>query len=162
MTPAQRSNVVAEALTWIGTPYRGWSCLKGLGADCGQLLYGVYRNCGLIPVLDLPKDYSLQVSQHQASTEYVDLVARYFREIPEAAAQPGDIVVYKLGLAFSHAAIIIRWPDYIVQAVGHHGVSGEHGIKNPLFRRRERRFFLLYGRLSNVYLWMGHKEANPR
>lgn len=139
----QRAAIVKETQEWIGTPYRGWTCLKGIGADCGQLLYGVFRNCGLVPVIALPKDYSLQASQHQASTEYVDLVSTYFREIPEAEVKPGDIVVYKLGLAYSHAAIIIRWPDYIIQAIGRHGVSGTHGTKTPIFRTRARKFFTL-------------------
>jgi cell wall-associated NlpC family hydrolase len=145
LTEAQRTAIVKETESWIGTPYRGWSCMKGHGTDCGQLIYGVFHNCGLVPVLDLPKDYSLQVAQHQESTEYVDLVATYFDEITEAEVKPGDLVVYKLGLAYSHAAIVIRWPEYLIQAVGRHGVSGTHGLKNPLFRGRQRRFFTFKG-----------------
>lgn len=143
LTDRQREEIVRETLTWTGTPYRGWSCLKGAGTDCGQLIYGIYRAVQLIPEIELPKDYSLQVALHRASTEYVDLVATYFREIPEAEVLPGDLVVYKLGLAYAHAGVIIKWPDYVMQAVGHHGVSGTHGIKNPRFRRNPRRFFTL-------------------
>lgn len=143
LTELQRASITAEARTWIGTPYRGWTCLKGIGADCGQLIYGVFRACGLVPIIVLPKDYSLQASQHQASTEYVDLVATYFREITEAEVLPGDVVVYKLGLAFSHAAIIVKWPEYIIQAVPRHGVSGAHGVKTPVFNKRARKFFTL-------------------
>lgn len=117
--------------------------MKGCGTDCGQLLYGVFRACGLIPVIELPKDYSLQVALHRASTEYVDLVGSYFREIPEEEAKPADIVVYKLGLAYAHAALIVSWPDYVIQAVSRHGVSGTHGTKNPMFRKNARRFFTL-------------------
>lgn len=145
LTDTQREQLIAETLTWVGTPYHGWSCVKGAGTDCGQLLYGIYRNCGLMPELELPKDYSLQVAQHQESTEYVDFVARYFREIPETEVKPADLVVYKLGLAFAHAAIILSWPDFIIQASGRHGVAGTHGIKNPLFRKYGgvKKFFTL-------------------
>jgi cell wall-associated NlpC family hydrolase len=143
LTDTQREALVKETLSWIGTPYRGWSCLKGAGTDCGQLLYGIYRACGFVPALDLPKDYSLQAAQHQESTEYVDTVAIYFREITEAEVKPADIVVYKLGLAYSHAGVVISWPDYLVHAVGRHGVSGTHGLKNPLFRKGARKFFTL-------------------
>lgn len=143
LTDEQREALVKETKSWIGTPYRGWSCLKGCGTDCGQLLYGIYHACGFVPVLDLPKDYSLQAAQHQASTEYVDTVGAYFDEIAEADVKPADIVVYKLGLAYSHAAVVVRWPDYLVHAVGRHGVSGVHGSKHPLFRGRERKFFTL-------------------
>lgn len=145
LTDTQRAAVVTEVKTWIGTPYKGWSCKKGCGVDCGQLIYGVYRAVGLIPEIVLPKDYSLQIAAHRASTEYVDLVAKYFHEIPESEAKPGDLVVYKLGLAYAHAAIIISWPDYVLQAANRHGVSGQHGIKNAVWRGKPRKFFTLRG-----------------
>ena len=97
LTDEQRAAVVAEAKTWIGTPYRGWACMKGKGADCGQLIYGVFRNVGLVAAMELPKDYSLQVAQHRESREYVEVVDRFFADIPEDEAQPGDLVLYKLG-----------------------------------------------------------------
>lgn len=140
MTHDQRNQVVAEARSWIGTPYRGWSCLKGAGTDCGQLIYGVFRACGLVPEVTLPKDYSLQVAQHRASTEYIETVDKYFRDIPESEVQPGDLVVYKLGHAFAHAAIIVSWPSFIIQAELRHGVSGAHGLKLPAFRNAPRVF----------------------
>lgn len=140
LTTQQRAEILAEAKTWIGTPYRGWSCLKGCGTDCGQFLYGVYRAVGLIPEFELPKDYSLQVSLHRASTEYIDLVDKYFRQIPEGEAQPGDLVVYKIGKGFAHAAIIVEWPHYVLQADDHNGVAGAHGTDTPIFRRAERQF----------------------
>jgi len=143
MTSTQRQAVIAELKTWIGTPYKGWSRVKGAGVDCGQLLYGVFRNCGFLPERELPKDYSLQVSQHRASTEYIDIVREYFREIPEAEVQQADLVVYKLGHAYAHAAVIVNWPDFVIQADARHGVSGAHGTKTPVFRRAERKFFTL-------------------
>jgi cell wall-associated NlpC family hydrolase len=132
----QREAVVKEALTWIDTPYRGHVAVKGVGADCGQLLYGVYRACGLLPELDLPKDYSLQVSMHRASTEYMDVINTYFEDIPEEQVQPGDLVCYRLGLAMAHAAIVISWPAFILQAELRHGVGGSHGINNPHLQQR--------------------------
>jgi cell wall-associated NlpC family hydrolase len=130
----QRAALVDEARSWAKTPYRGWSCVKGGGTDCGQFIYGVYRACGLLPVLELPKDYSLQVAQHHASTEYMGVIDRYFEDITEADAKPGDLVCYQLGLAMAHAAIVINWPDFIMQCEVRHGVSGSHGTKNPALR----------------------------
>jgi cell wall-associated NlpC family hydrolase len=144
LTDKQREAIVAETQTWIGTPYRGWSCLKKYGVDCGQLLYGVYRACNLVPVLELPKDYSLQIASHRASTAYIDLVAQFFDEITEAEVKPGDIVCYKIGLAFTHAAIVIKWPELVIHAEARHGVSGEHGARMRLVvRRQDKRFFTL-------------------
>lgn len=134
LTNEQRAAIVAEAKTWIKTPYHGRSCLKGHGVDCGQLIYGVFRGCGLVPEIELPKDYSLQIAKHRISTEYVDIVDNYFRDIPEAEAQPGDLVIYKLGHSFGHAGIIVEWPEYVIHAEEVHGVSGTHGIKTPYLR----------------------------
>lgn len=136
MTDIQRAAVIKEAQEWVGTPYRGWSCIKGVGTDCGQLIYGVFRACGLVPVMELPTDYSLQMAQHQTSTEYMDIIDKYFEVVPEAEAKPGDLVCYKLGLSMAHAGIIIAWPAFIIQAELRHGVSGSHGINNPALRER--------------------------
>jgi cell wall-associated NlpC family hydrolase len=144
LTDIQRAAIVAEAESWVGTPYRGWSCVKGAGVDCGQLLYGVYHACGLVPVIDLPKDYPLYIGQHQASTAYVDLVATYFREIPEAEVLPGDVVVWKLpnSLAFCHAGIVKTWPTYFIHALGDSVKAGDARARLA-FRKAERKFFTL-------------------
>ena len=145
LTTAQREAIVAETETWYGTPYRGWSCVKGAGVDCGQLIYKTFNNVGLIPELtDLPKDYPLNIGQHRASTEYIDLVLKYFREIPEAEVQPGDIVVWKLtgSKAYCHAAIIKSWPDYCIHAYGD-SVRAVNAKARLLFRKSEKLFFTL-------------------
>jgi len=143
LTTEQRAAVVKEALTWVGTPYRGHSCVKGAGTDCGQLLYGIFRALQLVPEVVLPKDYSLQVALHQVSTEYVDFIRRFMREIPEALVSPGDVVVYELGLSYAHGALVLEWPGFVIQAEARHGVSGSHGTRTPLFRRATRLFFTL-------------------
>ena len=38
-----RAAIVAEARTWIGTPYRHQASLKGVGCDCLGLVRGVWR-----------------------------------------------------------------------------------------------------------------------
>src|SRR3712207_7216939 len=35
--------IIAEARSWIGTPYRHQASLKGVGCDCLGLLRGVWR-----------------------------------------------------------------------------------------------------------------------
>lgn len=147
MKDAQRAAVVKEALSWMNTPYVGWSAIKGPkgGVDCAQLIYATYRNCELIPVIsDLPKDYPLAIGAHRASTAYIDYVLRYFDEITEDKVKPGDIVVWKLvhSLAYCHGAIIKDWPDYFVHAYGDKvkACSARHRL---LFERSEKKFFTL-------------------
>ena len=145
LTTEQRKQIADEAMSWVNarTPYRGWSHRKGIGVDCGQLLYAVFRALNLLPEIDLPKDYRIDVAQHRASTDYVDLVAAYMQEIPESEAQTGDVVVYKIGLAYAHAGIIVRWPDKIIDAQLHGGVKVRHGMNQPKFSRASRKFFTL-------------------
>lgn len=148
LTTEQRAAIVAEAKSCIGTPYRGWSRVKGPkgGLDCGQILALVYHNVGFLSaaVLDtLPRYYSLSVAQHKESTEYIDLIRTYFDEIPEAQVLPGDIVVYKLGHAFAHAALIVEWPAFVVHAFAHGGVRGASGDKHPRLMKTSRKFFTL-------------------
>ena len=145
MNKEQRDKVVAETETWIGTPYRGWSCVKGAGVDCGQLLYGVYRNCGHLPeITNLPKDYPLFIGLHRASTEYVDLVLRYFREIPESEVQPGDVVVWRLtgSKSYCHGAIVKSWPDYIIHAFGDQ-VKAANAKSRLRLQKSDKLFFTL-------------------
>jgi cell wall-associated NlpC family hydrolase len=43
-TPAGKA-VIAEAMTWLGTPYRHQGSRKGVGCDCLGLVRGVWRHC---------------------------------------------------------------------------------------------------------------------
>jgi cell wall-associated NlpC family hydrolase len=146
MTPEQREAVVTEAKSWVGTPYVGWSQVKGEhgGTDCGMLIKAVYQHCGLIPAGDLGIDmtYSLQIAQHLPDKTYLNTIESFMREIGEDEVQPGDVVVYKLGLAFAHAGIITNWPT-IVHAISHGGVRMSSGISHPRLRKAAHKFYSL-------------------
>jgi len=142
LTQEQRENIVRVAKEWIGTKYRGNTCIKGVGCDCGQFLFGVYVEAGLVPAdATLPKNYSLQV-ENRNDTDYIDTVRRFAREIPESEVKPGDIVLYKFGKGFYHGSIIVEWPAYILHSLQREGVTAGHGM-NTRFRRREKVFFTL-------------------
>jgi NlpC/P60 family putative phage cell wall peptidase len=42
-SPITADSVVAEARSWIGTPYQHQASLKGVGCDCLGLVRGVWR-----------------------------------------------------------------------------------------------------------------------
>ncbi len=150
MTDKQREAITQEAKSWIGTPYRNWSCLKRCGVDCGQLIYGVYRNCGLLPVVDIPSDYTMHPGVHNERSILENLFMPFFREIPEQEVKPGDPVLFKTALrhaattpGFAHVVIVIAWPHDVIHAVTRYGVSGEDASRSPLFQRVPRRFLTL-------------------
>jgi cell wall-associated NlpC family hydrolase len=148
----QREHLVAVAEGWYGTPYIACACLKGVGVDCGQLLKGVYIEAGhkFDDGIPTPAHYSTDIAVHQDTTEYVGIVSKYMREIPESEVQPGDVVIYATARkgVFSHAGIIVKWPEHIVQATKREGVTAGHGgksqfAKNHMLSQLERKFFTL-------------------
>lgn len=144
LTNEQREQIVAEAKTWIGTRYRGWSHVKGAkgGVDCGMLLKAVYQNVGLLPAGDLGIDmtYSLQVAQHMEDTKYIDKIMEFCREIPESEVQAGDIVVWKLGKAFAHGAIVVDWP-LCIHCIAHGGCRFASGYTHPTLAGAVKKFY---------------------
>lgn len=144
LSDKQREHIIQVAESCYGTPYRGWSCVKGAGFDCGQFLKYVYLEAGhnFPDGIPTPEIYSLQVAQHREDPTYRNIVETYMQEIPESEVKPGDVVVYKIGKAFAHAAIIKQWPNHIIHVLEHYGVTGGHGL-NHMFSKFPRKFFTL-------------------
>lgn len=121
MTPEaealQRAAVVAEARTWLSTPYHHNARVKGVGVDCGQLPIAVYSALGLIPAVD--PDYSPQWMLHRDEEVYLDLVRGFGVEIPVERVGPGDFAIWRFGRTFSHGAIVVDMPMII------HACSGD-------------------------------------
>src|SRR5215475_8049951 len=44
----ERAAVIAEAKTWLGTPFAHRSMVKGAGVDCAQLVRLVFIECGVL------------------------------------------------------------------------------------------------------------------
>ncbi|MGD0826569.1 MAG: hypothetical protein ABSA09_00575 [Desulfobaccales bacterium] len=134
---AQRQAVLAEAESWIGTPFHHQGRVKGSqgGVDCAMLLLEVFLAAGVIDLKvvssQLPVaskgngkklgtgnwkletlNYSQQWHLHRAEEKYLEMIrALGGREISNPLH--GDIAVWKIGRAFSHAAIVLLWPCII-------------------------------------------------
>ena len=80
-----------------------------------------YGAAGLIEPVDTGY-YSPQHMAHSSTPLLVDFVLRYSHEIDEAHAGTGDVVLYRFGRSFSHAAIVVEWPREIIHA---HKLSGK-------------------------------------
>jgi cell wall-associated NlpC family hydrolase len=111
-----RAAVVAEARSWLGTPWRHRGRKKGVGVDCAQFPLLVYAACGLVRSFDTgdyPRDWHI----HRGQERYIPIVERFGREIEPEAARPGDLFLFKIGHVFSHGAILLDWPQGIHAAV---------------------------------------------
>lgn len=141
----KRADVVREASEWIGTPYHDHGEVKGPrgGTDCAKLIKCVFRNVGLVDDFPIPY-YSPQQFLHSDAETYLAVIGSFAVEIDEAAALPGDVVMYKLGRAFGHGAIIIDpgWPNIIHAWAPARLVCRGLGLEEMLGAQwRERKFF---------------------
>lgn len=135
----EREAVVAEAKSWLRTPYHPMAKVKGQGVDCGQFLIAVFENVGLIP----PTDTGFYVPDwhfHRDDERYLGFVEKFAAAFP-GPPLPGDIVLYKFGRVVSHGAIVIEWPQ-IIHAIrmkfGPGQVRYDEGTNNDYLTKRQR------------------------
>lgn len=97
--------IVAEARSWIGTPYRHQASLKGVGCDCLGLLRGVWRGVmGVEP--ELPPPYSPDWAEAGADT-LVAAARRHLVPVDCLFVEPGDVLLFRWreSLPAKHCAI---------------------------------------------------------
>jgi cell wall-associated NlpC family hydrolase len=136
---AVRALVVAEAESWIGTPYRAAQRVKGPdgGVDCLTFVVEVFERAGIIPhyrVPYYPGDWHL----HRDDERYLAGVLDHAREIP-GPPQPGDVALFRFGRCFAHGGIVTAWP-MLVHAWNGVGVVPVDATQ-ALLGARPRRFF---------------------
>lgn len=72
--------VVAEAKSWIGTPYHHMARVKGVGCDCLTLLAAVYHKAGVIPTIEIPY-YPPDWHLHRSAERYLYGLLQYACEL---------------------------------------------------------------------------------
>ena len=128
-----RLKVLEEAWTWLYTPWRHESRVKGAGVDCGNLVSGVFAGAGLIelpPVLTYPHDFYL----HSADELFVRELEKFCCRV-EGDPLPADVVGFKIGMpTVGHIAIVIRWPVILHSVRPSKQVTLDDVITGPLQR----------------------------
>ncbi len=114
----QRAAVVAEARSWLGTPYHHMGRIKGVGADCLTAPLCCYQAVGLVPRSFAVPFYPLDWNLHRTEERYLEGVLQFAREIP-GPPQPGDLALWKFGRCFAHGAVVVDWPRVIHAQIGH-------------------------------------------
>ncbi len=112
----QRAAVVAEARSWIGTPYHNCADIKGVGVDCGMLLVRVFVDTGLCQPFD-PRPYPIDWHLHRGEERYLGFVFDRSREVTEP--QPGDV-----------DGVPLR-PQLRARRHRHHGTAADHRARLP-------------------------------
>lgn len=129
----KRERIIAEAMAWLGTPYRHQASLKGVGCDCLGLVRGVWRAVEGEEPEALPA-YSPDWAEAGADT-LLATARRHLAELDPGEWQPGDVLLFRwrAHLPAKHAAILIA-PDRIIHA--HDGAAVALAWLTPWWRRR--------------------------
>lgn len=102
-----RQAVVAEARSWLGTPYHHQASCKGVGADCLGLVRGVWRQLGGCDVGG-GVAYTRDWAEASGIETMLAGARRHLSEVGRDGIAPGDVVVFRLRANFvaKHAAIV--------------------------------------------------------
>lgn len=133
---------VAEARSWIGTPYVHQSSVKGAGADCLGLLRGVWRALYDSEPEVVPA-YSLDWSEPQGDERLWRAALRHLNVKPLTDEAPGDVLLFRMrnGAVAKHLGVTtqIGAQPRFIHAYTRHGVV-ESPLSLPWRRRVVARF----------------------
>ncbi len=126
--------IIAEALSWTGTPYRHQGTRKGVGCDCLGLVLGVWRAL-YRTAPETPGAYAPDWAEAGERELFLEGVRRHFDEKPVANLSPGDLLLFRwrAQLPAKHAGILVA-PERFVHAYQGHAVTVSALV--PQWRRR--------------------------
>ena len=89
-----RDAILAEARSWLGTPYVHGASLKGAGCDCLGLVRGVWR--ALVgPEPESPPPYTPDWAEASGRDALLEAASRWLEPIPLGEAEPGDVLLFR-------------------------------------------------------------------
>lgn len=125
-----RERIVADARTWIGTPFHHAAAVKGVGADCAGFLHGVFGE--LMGLRPFPHGYAPDWCAHNESTMFLDWIGSYVVEVQRPV--PAGLVVAKYGLSYSHGGLV-TFDNTVIHAFGR---NNQGRVRETNFRRFHR------------------------
>lgn len=129
-----RVAILAEAMTWLGTPYRHQGSRKGVGCDCLGLVRGVWRAVyGEEP--ERPGPYSPDWAEAGAGDPLIEAARRHCAERPLPEVRPGDLLVFRWRShhAAKHLGILLPHDRFL------HAYEGHAVTVSPLIAQWRRR-----------------------
>lgn len=111
-----RTTILAEARSWIATPYQHQASAKGAGCDCLGLVRGVWRALyGAEP--ELAPAYTPDWAERHGAETLLEAARRHMSEVAREAAAPGDVLLFRMhpSAPAKHAAILDE-DEHIIHA----------------------------------------------
>lgn len=112
-----RAAVIAEARSWLGTPWVHQHRAKGIAVDCAGLVIGVARALGLVA-----EDFDVAGYGRQPDGSLLSVCDDHMRRVSRAEMQAGDVLVVAVAGDPQHMGILV---PYI-----HGGLALVHAASN--------------------------------
>lgn len=111
MSKYNKERAIAEAYTWIDTPWQHCQRNKGVAVDCVQLLYA----CGTVAGLEIP-DLGTYYRSPNGDALRKEL-GKLLTEVDYCTAKvsPGAIVCFRFAGIPHHVGIVVE-PDWMIHA----------------------------------------------
>lgn len=110
-----RLRIIAESITWTGTPYHPLASLKGIGTDCIGYIIGIAKAVGVLDQAYAPPTYSPQWHLHNTRELLREGIEDCGGRVT-AHPEPADILLFHFALTASHAAILLP-ENFLIHAV---------------------------------------------
>lgn len=127
-----RARVIAEAMRWIGTPYRHQGSTRDVGCDCLGLVRGIWRSLyGREP--EAPAAYAPDWAETSGHDRLMDAAREYCAQVERAV--PGDLLVFRWRPqhAAKHLGILVAQDRFL------HAYEGHEVLISPLIPQWRRR-----------------------
>lgn len=134
-----RADIVAEARTWLQTPWVHQHCMKGVAVDCAQMVMAVARACG-----QAPEDLRLADYGRNPDGTIQRMCLAHMDPIGQDELKPGDVVSVAMDHQPQHVGIV---GDYVSGGLSfiHASNSGrKQVIESRLVFMRRFRFMAAY------------------
>lgn len=140
---SKRDEIIAEARSWLGTPYHHLAAVKGAGVDCAMLLVQVYKAVGLVPADLDPRPYPPDWHLHRGEERFLGWLQQH--GTPVVVPRPGDVAVWRFGRTFSHGAIVVGGWGQIVHAYMDAGSVVTGNLKESALAQRPVMYWQVMG-----------------
>lgn len=129
-----RAAIMAEARSWIGTPYRHQASVRHHGCDCLGLVRGVWRGC-IGPEPESPEAYAPDWAEATGDEALADAALRHMLPVAIDDIACGDVLLFRWrdGCVAKHIAIAT---DVATMIHAHDGASVCEVALAPWWRRR--------------------------
>lgn len=132
VVPVERQLIIDIARTWLGTPYRHQTSLKGQGCDCIGLVRGVYREFyGIENDPEGMPPYQPNWYEVDQMDPLLAIGKRHMEQVPFEDMMPSDVLVFRMkrNVSAKHCGIVTG-KDMMIHAYSREKVYevslGEH------------------------------------